>query len=281
MKVIKSQVDTHVSPKIAAYRAGIEAGNAGMTENDAHYRSKLFDAHKDDFLRGYHEAKQQDNPRAYHGTHQDVTAFVSMPKRELRNYESIGTFVTTDKEHAKMFGKYIHQVDLPDTLKLYADHDRDDLRRPFLTPALDPKVKVLTVGEKKLLAAAFIAAPVNNDFFGMKSYEVVSSEFRALMRELDKDDTRRYKFFHRHPKVSAYVTKCESALESARDIERDKLFFNKDYALVLWDWYTSRGYDGIAWENTCMDAGFHDSNDRRQSQYLIFHPDKYAFSKVD
>ena len=100
------------------------------------------------------------------------------------------------------------------------------------------------------------------------------------MRELDKDDSRRYKFFHRHPNVPKYVIKCESSLETARDIEREKLFFNKKYAQVLWEWYTGRGYDGIAWENTCMDAGFHDSPDHRQSQYLIFYPEKYPFSTV-
>ena len=223
------------------------------------------------------------NPRAYHGTHQEVIAFVSATKRELRNYESIGTFVTTDKEHAKMFGKYIHQVDFPDTLKLYADHDRDDLRAPFLVPAL--KTDFLKVAEKKLLVAAFVAAPVDNAFFGTKCYEKVSDEFFVLMRELHEDEknggSRKYKFLDRQPNVPKYVRKCEASLEAARDLAREKLFQSKEYALVLWNYYTNRGYDGIAWENTNMDTGFHEDDSHRQSQYLIFHPDRYAFSKVD
>lgn len=261
--------------------AGIEAGNAGMTENDAHYRSKLFDAHKDEFLRGYHEAvedTEHHNPRVYHGTSQE-TAFVAKTDRSMRNWESIGTWVTNDLEHAKAFGNTVYQVECPDTLKLMRVEDPDNLTEPFLTPGLN--APIIPRPDKVILKAAFVEAPRSHPFYGKRSYEFVQRLYKQTERRFHKADDGwgLTDWMKKHKITRDFILATERTLLQARNTCY-RLSHSPEYIAFLYTHYTSQGIDGLAWENTAMDSGLHGSDDRRQTQYLLFYPEKYMFSQV-
>lgn len=222
------------------------------------------------------------NPRVYHGTHQE-TAFLSTTNREMRNYESIGTWVTTDIEHAKCFGPYVYQLDYPETLKFYVVDRFGDLSAPFLDPAVSQACHLISQKNKDMLRKAFILNPKTHPVFGNRSYEDIEKLTDKKLREIGDDTYGRFVYLQRvkPPKD------LNKVLAEARDFSREKLFHNKKFALFLYDYYTKRGYDGIAWIDTNIDAGFHESLSKegkdhyRQSQYLIFYPDQYQFSPAD
>ena len=115
------------------------------------------------------------NPRGYHGSGQDVV-FASKTNRVMRNWESIGTWITNDIEHAKMFGKNVYQVEYPDTLKIFRVEDPNNLTEPFITPALSSTL--VSRPDKVLLKTTYVEAPRQHPFYGKRPFEFVDRLFR-------------------------------------------------------------------------------------------------------
>jgi hypothetical protein len=220
------------------------------------------------------------NPRAYHGAGQE-TVFVARTSRPMRNWESIGTWITDDIEHAKMFGKHVYQVEYTDALNVFRVEDSDNLTEPFITPGLLKTCTLISKPDKNTLKAAFVEAPRSHYFYGKRSYEQVLKLFRATQRRFEKsDDQYGFMAWMKSAKVpQSFINTLYHTERLARDICY-KLSHNQAYITYLYDYYTSQGYDGLMWEKTAMDSGLHESPDHRQTQYLIFYPEKYPFSSV-
>lgn len=224
-------------------------------------------------------ATYKKNPRAYHGSGQEVV-FASKMNRTMRNWESIGTWITNDIEHAKMFGKNVYQVEYPETLKLFHVEDPDNLTEPFITPALSSNL--VSRPDKVLLKTAYVEAPKQHPFYGKRPYEFVNDLFERTERRLRKEnDYFAIENWRKHNQVSkTFTDRVYRTLTKAREVWY-KLYRNPAYIDYLYDFYTSKGYDGLMWENTAMDAGLHGGDsDHRQTQYLIFHPEKYPFTHL-
>ena len=219
------------------------------------------------------------NPRAYHGSGQEVV-FVSKTNRVMRNWESIGTWITNDLEHAKLFGKNVYQVEYPETLKLFRVEDPDNLTEPFVTPALS--CSLVSRPDRVLLKAAYVEAPRQHPFYGKRPYEFVDRLFRHTERRMTKDDDyfAMKKWRKLNQVAKTFTDSIYQTLTKAREVCY-KLSHNLTYIDYLYNFYTSKGYDGLMWENTAMDSGLHGSgSEHRQTQYLIFHPENYPFSQV-